>query len=990
MLHKIPLAVVIFSLFMITAGLVQAQNTIEGEVVDARTGEPLFGVTVLDINAGSGTSTDLEGKFSITITGSTTLRFSSIGYRTQDIEVDLQTSDLTIEFESEVTALDELVVTGLASSVKRSNLANAVSSINAEDIAGKVDPQTLDRALQGKVPGVNILQTSGAPGGGFNVQLRGISTLGAGASQPLYIVDGVWVDNSLLTTGRSLVSGAGGTAQDDVANRIADINPDDIESIEVLKGSSAAAIYGQRANAGVIIINTKKGQAGKTQVSIKQDFGFSDVQRLQGRTDWTEDRIDAFWGAGTARADLEKQRFREAQQQGTIRDLEEELYGKNGFIRNTQISVSGGDNKTRFFISGSIDQEDGIIDNTGNERQSLRVNLDHNISPMFRVSSNSNFVSNDQDRGFTGNQNNTGGSIGYALAFTPNYASGLLQQRADGTFPDNPYFAENPFRLREVATNNQLVRRFVQSFQVNADFIQNENYSLALNAQAGFDYLNSKSRVHFPEFMQFQRSEPLSGDIISTRQEILNTNLQTVLVFNTNRSGFDLTTQTGFSRFAVESQLDRIRGQGLIPGQINIQNAANRVPNQNFTESVDLGIFVQQEINWEDKIIGTFGSRFDRTTLNVDQDKFYFFPKGSLAINLTNFNFWSSDFFEQFKFRVAYGETGGTPNFGTAFSSLGNANFAGSVGVTSPTAEVDPNLEPETAREIEFGLDLTFYENRVSFEGTYYNKKVKDLILGLATAPATGVNSVLTNAADLRNRGVEFGLSATPFQKRDFLWNTRILWWKNDSETTRVSIPAQTNQALGFVGFGATRIQEGISPTQIFGVPFDPDGPGGLTGFGDFQPDFQMSLRSDMTIAQKWDFGFLFHWNQGGQNINLSDLLGDFAGNTDDFFLEGAEINPRISQGLITERFIENTTYLKLREASLYYTIPISTFRPIFGDLIQRVRVGTSGTNLFTITNYGGYDPEVNFAGRSLLNQSVEITPFPSSRKILFHIEIDL
>lgn len=990
MLQKIPFAVLLFIISLITAGLAQAQNTLEGEVVDSRTGEPLFGVSVLDVNAGSGTSTDLDGKFTITYTGTTTLRFSFIGYQVQDIEVNQQTTDLTVELQAEVTALDELVVTGLASTVKRSNLANAVSSISAEDIAGKVDPQTLDRAMQGKIPGVNILQTSGAPGGGFNVQLRGISTLGAGASQPLYIVDGVWVDNSLLTTGRSLVSGAGGTAQDDVANRIADINPNDIESIEVLKGSAAAAIYGQRANAGVIIITTKKGQAGRTNISIKQDFGFNDVQRLRGTTDWTEDRIDAFWGAGSARADLEKQRFRDAQQQGTIRDLEEEIYGRNGFIRNTQVSASGGDNRTRFFVSGSVNIEDGIIQNTGNERQSLRVNLDHNISPKVRISSNSNFVANDSDRGFTGNQNNTGGSIGYALAFTPNYAYGLLQQRADGSFPDNPYFAENPFRLQEVATNNQLVRRFVQSFQLNADFIQNDNYSLALNAQAGFDYMNAKSRVHFPEFMQFQRSQPLSGDIISTRNEVLNTNLQTILVFNTVAGGFDLTTQGGFSRFAVESQQDRVRGQGLIPGQLNIENAANRVPNQNFTESIDLGIFGQQEINWGDKIIGTVGARFDRSTLNVDQDKFYFFPKGSLAFNLTNFDFWRSDFFNQFKIRAAYGETGGTPNFGTAFSSLGNTSFAGQIGVTAPTSEVDPELDPETAREIEFGLDLTVLNNRVSFEGTYYNKKVKDLILGLATAPGTGVNSVLTNAADLRNRGFEFGISATPYQKRDFVWNTRVLWWNNDSEVTNMTIPAQTVQALGFVGFGAVRLQEGISPTQIFGVPFDPDGPGGLTGFGDFQPDFQMSFSNEFTINQKWDFSFLFHWNQGGQNINLSDLLWDFAGNTDDFFLEGAEINPRISQGLITERFIENTTYLKLREASLYYTVPNSVIQPFFGDIIRRVRLGTSGTNLFTITNYGGYDPEVNFAGRSLLNQSVEITPFPTSRKILFHIEVDL
>jgi TonB-linked SusC/RagA family outer membrane protein len=990
MVHKILYVVCILSILILTAGHVHAQNTLSGEVIDGRTGEPIFGVSILDVNAGTGTSTDLDGRFTITFTGTTTLRFSFIGYRTQEQEVNQQSSNLLIEMEAEVSALDELVVTGLASTVKRSNLANAVSSINARDIADRVDPQTLDRAMYGKIPGVNILQTSGAPGGGFNVQLRGISTLGAGASQPLYIVDGVYVDNSLLTTGRSFVSGAGGTAQDDVSNRIADINPNDIESIEILKGSSAAAIYGQRANAGVIIINTKRGQAGRTNVSIRQDLGFNDVQRLRGRTEWTEERIDNFWGAGSARAELEKQRFNGARQQGMIRDLEAEIYGENGFIRNTQVSISGGDNRTRFFVSGSVNQEDGIIKNTGSERQSLRINLDHNISQRVRISSNSNFVSNDQDRGFTGNQNNTGGSIGYALAFTPNYAYGLLQQREDGTFPDNPYFAENPFRLRDVGTNNQLVRRFVQSFQANIDLVQNTTYNLALNAQAGFDYMNVKSRVHFPEFMQFQRTQPLAGDVISTRNEVLNTNIQGVLVFNTTQSDFDLTTQGGFARFAIETQQDRVRGQGLIPGQVNIENAANRVANQNFTESTDLGFFAQQEINWTDRIILTGGVRLDRSTLNLNQEKFYFFPKGSIALNLTNFDFWTSDFFNQFKLRAAYGETGGTPNFGTTFSSLGSATFAGQVGVTAAIAEVDPNLSPETAREFEFGLDVTFFDNRVTFEGTYYNKEVKDLILGLATAPATGVNSVLTNAADLRNRGFELGLSAIPFQTRNLTWNTRLLWWTNDSEITKMLIPAQTVQALGFVGFGAVRLQEGISPTQIFGVPFDPDGPGGLTGFGDYQPDFQMSFSNDFNIARNWTVGFLLHWSHGGDNINLSDLLLDSSGNTSDFFINGTERNPRLALGIITERFIEDTSYLKMREASIYYTIPRATIHPLFGDSVRRVRIGASGTNLFTITNYGGYDPEVNFAGRSLLNQSVEITPFPTSRKFLFHIELDL
>jgi TonB-linked SusC/RagA family outer membrane protein len=989
MQKKIPFAVILI-LLLFTVANINAQNTLQGEVIDASTSEPLFGVSVLDLNTGTGTSTDLDGNFTITYSGTTTLRFSYIGYRIQEIEVTEQTQSLTVQLQQEISALDELVVTGLASTVKRSNLANAVSSISAEQIAGNVDPQTLDRALQGKIPGVNIMQTSGAPGGGFNVQLRGISTLGTGASQPLYIVDGVYVDNSILTTGRSAVSGAGGNNQDDAANRIADLNPEDIASIEVLKGSSAAAIYGQRANAGVIIINTKRGSSGRTNISIKQDIGFNSAQKFLGRTDWTEERIDAHWGAGTARAELEKQRLNTAIQNGNVVDMERELYGENGLIRNTQISASGGDNRTRFYISGGLNSEDGIIKNTGNERQSLRVNLDHNISPAIRISSNSNFVANDQNRGFTGNQNNTGGSIGYTLAYTPNYAYDFLRQQADGSFEDNPYWAENPFRLREVATNNQLIRRFVQSFQIHADLYQGTSSVLSLNGQGGFDYMNSRSLIHFPEFMQFQRTQALPGDVISTRQEVLNSNIQALLIYRSTLENFDLTTQAGFSRFGIESQLDRVRGQGLLPGQTNIDNAANRTPTQNITKSTDFGFFAQQEINWSDRIIATLGARLDRSTLNLDQEEYYFFPKVSVAVNLTNFDFWQTDTFDQFKLRAAYGETGGTPNFGAIFSSLGSASFAGQVGVVAPTTSVDPNLKPETAREIEFGADITIFDGRLTLETTYYNKEVKDLILGLATAPATGVTNVLTNAADLTNQGFEIGLSARAYQSSNFNWDTRLLWWNNKSEVSNLSIPAQTNQALGNIAFGAIRIQEGVSPTAIFGSPVGTDGPGGLTKHGDYQPDFQMSMSNSFTIAQNWSIGFLMHWSQGGNNINLSELLSDFGGNSHDYFVNGTELNQRLSEGLVTSRFVEDTSYLKMREASIYYTVPMRTLRPIVGDTVQRLRFGASGTNLFTITNYGGYDPEVNFSGRNLLNQSVDITPYPTARRLLFHIQVDL
>ncbi len=965
-----------------------AQFTVRGTITDETSGEPLVGVNVFHQASQSGATTDLEGTFTLELPGqNATLRISYIGYISQNVEVSAENNEITIQLNPDIANLEEVVVTGLASTVKRSNLANSVSSISADDIAGKVDPPTLDNAMQGKIPGVQITSYSGAPGGGYNVQLRGVSTLGAGGSQPLYIIDGVYVNNEFLTTGRSTVSGAGGNSQDDTANRIADLNPDDIQSIEVLKGASAAAIYGQRANAGVVIINTKQGSAGQTQISVKQDVGFNSPLNLLGRTDWTEERIDIFYSSNPARAQLEKDRLNAARQAGDVVDLEEYIYGNEGLIRKTQVSISGGNEKTQYFVSGGLDSEDGIIRNTGFQRNTIRANLDHSISDNIKISSNSNYINTDSDRGFTGNQNNTGGSIGYSLAFHPNYAFNIIKEQPDGTYNDSPYFSENPLRLIDVAVNNQEVNRFLQSVNLEANLYRGTNSALNFTASGGLDYTNANSIIYFPEFMQFQRTAAnFPGDANHTTQEVLNTNLQAVLLYNTtvgsNFGNFDLTSQAGLSRFDQNISLDRIRGQGLLPGQTNVGNAAEVTAAQNFTDITDFGIFAQQEINFEDQLIATLGGRWDKSTLNLNEANFYFYPKASLAVNISNFDFWELDNVSQFKLRAAYGETGGLPNFGAIFTSLGGTNVGPFGGATAPNTDVDPNLKPERAKEFEYGLDMAFFDGRVSFELTRYNKTIEDLILNLEPSPATGVAQIATNAAELENVGTEIGLSLVPVQNENFSWDSGILWWTNETELTNLIIPAQTNTFFASPAFGASRFEEGISPTGIYG--FTPDGE--QTIIGDLQPDFQMSFSNDFTFLNNFQASFLIHWSKGAEGINLSQLLTDSGGNSDDFFDSENNIVDREGGTLA---FLKDASYVKVRQASLYYTFTNEALQPVFGDVLGNLRVGVTGTNLLMFTDYNGYDPEVNATGRSALSQRVDITPYPTSRKILFSVKVD-
>jgi TonB-linked SusC/RagA family outer membrane protein len=967
------------------------QFTVTGNVTD-ETGQPLLGATVAVKGTTLGTFTGMEGEFSIEIPDDMAiLVITFTGYKSQEIEVSPTNNRLDISMGLDIANLEEVVITGLGATVKRANSGNAITTVNAEDLTGKTKTQTIDNAIYGKIPGVQMTSNSGAPGGGVNVQLRGISTLGAGTSQPLYIVDGAYVDNSVIRNGRTNVNGASGgqsaATQDDGSNRIADLNPEDIEKIEVLKGPSAAAIYGTRANAGVILITTKRGQAGQTRIRLSQDVGIAEGQNFQGFGVWDEQRVMDFYGS---QSELDKLRAAEAEGRNT--DWEEYFYGETGFLSNTQLSISGGTQNTQFYISGGAQSEEGIIKNTGFDRYSLRANIDQRVLNKISISLNANYIKTKTERGFTGNQNNTGGSIGYNIAYTPSYAD--LYPDENGMYPNSSYFNDNPIAIVDLGTNTQDVNRYVISSKIDYDLYNSTNTFLKLRLSGGVDYLSSNTLVHFPEILQHQQAQANPGDVMWGRQDITSSNLQAFLLFSTNVGALNSYTTLGAIRLDQDSEFLLNRGRGLSGGQTNLAWA--RVVSaweQTNQEVTDVGVVVQEDLNWNDQIVASVGVRFDKSTLNADQDKYYFFPKASLALNLHNFNFWNVGLFDQVKLRVAYGETGGLPNFGVTFESLTAQLIGGGLGAQVSARAVDPNLEPETAAELEIGLDLGFWNGRVSLEATYYNKKVRDLILDQQTAESTGITAIATNAADLENRGFELSLGINPINSTNVNWYSKILWWTNESEITEMKIPTQTVGGFG-PSLGTYLFAEGYSPTTIVGTPSGTDIPGGFTVYGDRQPDFQMSFYNTVTFLQDFEFSFLLHWFSGGEAINLSALLWDDGGTTPGWNQDDdGDGTPNGLQRLLdwavngnTGAYIEPTDYLKLREVALYYTLPNSLFD---GWFIDNVKVGVSANNILVDTKYGSYDPEVSNFGVQPISSNIEVTPYPSSRRIFFHLKVD-
>ncbi|KAB7732141.1 SusC/RagA family TonB-linked outer membrane protein [Rudanella paleaurantiibacter] len=978
-------------------------RTLSGVVRDAN-GQPIPGANIVIRGTNRGATTDAQGRYTLSDVPATgRVQISSIGFLSKEQDLGNGQTSLDVSLAEDVANLEEVVVSGLATNVKRSNLANAVTLLDSKALTGTTTPTTTDGAFQGKIAGANIVANSSVPGGGFNLQFRGVSTLGASASQPLFIVDGVYIDNGQYSNGRSAANkaaaGSAASTQDNNANRLADLNPDDIETVEVLKGSSAAAIYGTRANAGVVIITTKRGKGGKTTVSFGQDVGISKAMSFYGGADWTEEKLTNYFDKS------EIPLLREAKANGTYTDWERVVFGGTGQITNTRLGITGGNERTKFYVNGSMQNEKGIIKNTGFKRYSIRANIDHKLSSWLDFGVNSNYIVSDNDRGWTGNDNSYI-NYGYSLPYTKPYIN--LYPDANGRYPDNGSgVGENPLAVRDRAINNQKNNRVLQGFTVNARAINNERSSLTFRVNGGLDYQNGYALIWLPSDLQSQRAEANPGFAQDTRTEVFNSNVQLSAIYTQSLMDgrLNLTSSAGAVRLTKYLRSNFVRGTGLPAGVSNPSRGKVIDGFVDYQRNTDVGLFAQQDANFEDKVIGSVGIRFDKSTLNADFDKFYAFPRASLAVNAARFGDWAGSAVSQMKFRVAYGATAGLPTFGTTYSQLTVSGVGGLGGLVPSTILGNASIKPERATELEYGLDFGLFNGRVTGELTLYNKKVFDLIQPLTTAPTTGVTSTQINAADLTNRGLELTLGADVVRSSNFSWFVQPIFWYNRSKITRLAIPERLTGGFGAT-FGQWRVKEGFSPTQIVGQPrTDPNDPRSWTVYGDQQPKYELSLMNRITFLKNFEFSALLNYRHRFTVVSLSRVLWDEGGNTydwnetDDIGNDGKTPNGIYRQNV--NGLGDNGdpkpgynpdvySFLKLREVALYYRVPTATLKSVFGNTVSNVRFGVSGNHLLRWTNYtAGYDPENSNFGSLALGGGVDLGSSPAVRRMMFHIAVD-
>jgi len=990
---RIPLLTLALATLVGVAAVSAQQRQITGRVTSGATNEPVAGVTVSVTGTAFAAVTNAEGRYAIAApAGAVTLVFRRIAFKRREVAVPADQNAADVTLDPDVFNLEAVVVTGQATGVERRNAAIATTNVTGEETS-RVPAPSIDRALAGRVPGAIISQNSGAPGGGTQIQLRGNNTV-LGNPDPLIVVDGVIYSDAAMPTGlfnvtRSSANRGNGEQQDDPVNRLADLNPNDVESTEILRGAAASSIYGSKAANGVIVIKTNHGRAGKPRANVTQRVGFFELQRGPGARVFDTTTALAQYGDARVRPYI-------VNGQLPFYDHLQELAGNKPLSYETDLDLSGGSENTRYFVSGGAKRDGAIVNNTFNERQSLRVNLDQTLSSRWSLSVNTAFNRNQTDKGFTNNDNN-GASITYALAYIPAF---MPITAVNGVYPlpAVTYLGSNPLQTTDLGRNDEVVYRFTGGATLTWQAVQSARHNLRLVGSAGADVFNQKAQVFSPRelFYEARLATPGTSSLGNADSRQWNWNLNAIHAYTPTGGAFRATTSGGVQVEDRELSRSLAVAHGLLPGQSNIDQGS--VFGQQFEINAierTLAFYAQEEfLTLRERLLLSAGFRAERSSANGNTNKYYLFPKASASYRFPGLLGEGSEF----KLRAAYGETGNQPKFGDKFTLASSVVIGGSVGTVLQGTAGSPDLRPERVKEFEAGVDAQLWHGRATLEVTGYSRHTYDLLVQATPAPFTGFNQRILNGGVLWNEGIEIGAGVTPIQRPSFTWVFRTNFTSLKNRVQELPVPDLCPVGATVCGFrppnagyglayGEFFIQQGRAITQIIGTDTVP-GTGGAfkpvpSYLGQANPRFRWSFINDLTY-KRLAFSMLWEWQYGGVAQNQTLSLYDCNGLAPDFS------SPRGQSGYgacnvwgVAAPFVQSTSFLKLREASVGYDLP-ERWANIFGA--RNARVSVTGRNLILKTDYFGYDPEVSNYGQQAIVRNIDLGPYPPTRSFFFSI----
>ncbi|MEN8121589.1 MAG: SusC/RagA family TonB-linked outer membrane protein [Bacteroidota bacterium] len=1012
---------IVFMLAFLFIGMqVFAQSTITGTVTD-NNDQSVPGVNVwVKGFSDIGTITDMDGKYTISVPAeATTLGFSFMGMKTREVAIGGQTT-INVVLESEDQFIDDVVVTALGITRSKKALGYAVQEVNSDELkkSGKSD---MVSALQGKVAGVDIISGGGA-GNSTRIVIRGVNSLDPNAdNQPLFVIDGVPMSNQTVSGNvlPSAGSNAGGSnEQFGFSNRAMDINPDDIESMSILKGAAATALYGARAANGAVIITTKKGKKGTTVINFSSKLTldkvtrFPEMQETWGRgltsdidvLDLTPEPVDPSSDFGTfvewgyKRADVGESFYT------TMEDFFE-----TGITYNNSLAISSGTDKGNYYFSASDLRQTGIVPNTSWGRKSVKLNGTRNITERFSTSASLSFTNSGGRRGNHGDK-----SYMSSMLYWPNSDDMKIYKDENGAHVTHPYI-DNPYYLLERVQFNDNVNR-IMGF-VNFDYKINDNISLKYRI-GNDNYSDSRTYIvpwaEVPGEQAMDVSTQVHGFIIEERINFNELNSDVMINFNYDLTE-DLKLNLLLGQNVMAQQYDRLNTRGenwASPGFYDISNTAFKFSSNSDQNYRMVGFYGDLRLDFKDYLFLDITGRNDISSTLPIEARSYFYPSVSLGFVFSDAFGINSDKFSYGKLRASWATVGkdAPPH---RLDKLYTAYTHDVVtGLTKDNSLGNTLIEPEFTTSIELGLDLRFMNNRVGVDFGWYKANTVNMLYSIPVAYTTGYSSILDNIGELENKGIEVLLTATPVKTDNFSWNISMNFSKNKTKVIDLRDDLEEIQTSSGYGGVFTKLVEGGYAGDMYGYTWNmhtnDDGTespimrtsgsyGGTPDLnwdstyyiGNVNPDWAMGITQTLNY-KGLTLSFLIDIKQGmvmsnehvrnlirqGKHIStenrpsrseggvildgvMDDGNGNMVPNTTP--IQRYRSLYRYRTPFNAFDFVDDASWIRLRSLSLSYALPKSVFDNV--TFIKGLTASFTGTNLFLKTEYRGFDPEMSKSG---------------------------
>jgi TonB-dependent SusC/RagA subfamily outer membrane receptor len=929
----------------------QDAGTVRGRVTDANGGRAIPEAQVSIAGTRLGATTDANGAYTITGVppGERVVRARRIGYQPLNKTVSVTDAGATADFALNVSAvnLSEIVVTGTGTATEKRKVGTSIATIDSS-VLTKAMALTVDQALQGKIAGAQITQNSGGPGGGgISVRLRGVNSFISG-SDPLYIVDGVIVDN-----GSAQLADLG--IRSNPQNRLADLNPNDIERIEIIRGAAAAALYGSRANNGVVQIFTKRGVIGRPRYTLTSRWGMAELREQQPFNLYPFNEN----GLPIARFNYQDDIFTRAQQ------MEQNL------------TVEGGNEATRYYISGNRSDEDGILRSTSSQRTGARINLQQQLANRLIGNATANFISTRNQLQAFGEQNDFG--IMGSLFFAP---TNVDFRPVAGIYPLPPSLGTNPLLAIARIRNPQLIDRFIGSTKLT----WTPYTRLMLDYTIGLDNTAFEQRQFVPRGAVLGTAANSTGRSQSVWQNNRVINQDGVASYDWAQQGdIGLRTTAGFNYTGQKARTTNAVANELAPLGELVGAGSTFAAGQTEVELRTLGFYGQQELSWDDRLFLSAAVRYDASSTFAPSERWQAFPKFSASyVVLDN----GTGTLNNLRVRSALGWAGSQPSIVNAYSqyiSFAATPFANRPGFANDITLGNPGLKNERAREWEVGAEAGVLNGRVGIEATYYDRLVSDLLFFRPLATSTGFSRQFAPIGSMSNKGFELALNTTNLDRENLMWSSTITYATNKNMVESLSIldfqsaggypnRIRTDEPAGvFYGsYAARHCTTGALLVDSLGRyrRSNQTADMGNAVIGDPNPDFMAALTNEVTIAKKLRLRAMLDGVFGNDIMNLSTRAQNagIASNSKEYerellpYGDPRKLPPGFNsrtQGIF-EYWIEDGTFIKLRELSASYTLDHSRMRRWFRDGVD---LTLSGRNLIVWTDYSGYDPEINLFG---------------------------